>query len=345
MTASTSRRSLRRGLSLALLIIGAWLFVRSVRSLGADGIRDGLARVGWGLFVVLLLSGLREVMRTLAWRRTIEGGARPTFARAFQARLAGEALSTLLPIGMLVGEPAKAAQVGPEIPFAAAFGGLVVEFAFYTLSLVPVMIAGALTFMIMTEVRLETWTAFVVVTLATTVIIAAVAWLASGRSNRPRVFDRVAIGSVRRTVAKGLARSRHLATLVFGFGRRCPEQLFAIGAYETAYQVLDIAEVYVVLWLVRPHASMLASAVVLETVGRLVTIVFQAVPMRVGVDETGAALMAARLGLGAPVGVTLALVRKLRLLFWTAVGLPLIVRVPAIKGARFLTHPRTALDT
>ena len=47
--------------------------------------------------------------------------------------------------------------------------------------------------------------------------------------------------------------------------------------------------------------------------------------MRVGVDEAGAALVAAAIGFGAAVGVTLGVVRKARLLFWTAVGVLLLL--------------------
>jgi hypothetical protein len=50
------------------------------------------------------------------------------------------------------------------------------------------------------------------------------------------------------------------------------------------------------------------------------------VPLKLGVDEAGAALVAHALGLGSAAGVTLALVRKARVLTWTLVGLGLLIR-------------------
>ena len=132
-------RTAKRALLVVTGLVGIALFAESLRMLGLEHLVDGFRRVGWGFGAILLVSGAREVARTLAWIRTVEGPARLPFARAFRARLAGEALNTLLPMGMLVGEPVKASHVSPHLPFAAAFSALVVEFAFYCISLVVLL--------------------------------------------------------------------------------------------------------------------------------------------------------------------------------------------------------------
>jgi hypothetical protein len=58
----------------------------------------------------------------------------------------------------------------------------------------------------------------------------------------------------------------------------------------------------------------------------LITIVFKLIPFLVGVDEAGAQFVAETVGLGAAIGVTLAIIRKGRILFWTVIGLILIIR-------------------
>src|SRR5882672_7356472 len=123
-------------------IIGTVLFTYSIKTLGLPRIQDAFVRIGWGFGAILLLSGAREAVRTLAWTRTIEGPVRLSFRDAFRARLAGEAFNTLLPMGMLVGEPMKAEHVGHRLPFATAFSALAVEFAFYGVSLVLLFSAG-----------------------------------------------------------------------------------------------------------------------------------------------------------------------------------------------------------
>jgi hypothetical protein len=72
---------------------------------------------------------------------------------------------------------------------------------------------------------------------------------------------------------------------------------------------------------------------VFETVNRGITIVFKMLPMRVGVDEAGAALVASRFDFSSATGVTVALVRKLRLLVWTGIGLLiLLARSSRVRG-------------
>ena len=144
-----------RTITIAIALVAAGLFAESLHILGVEQIVDGLARMGWGFAAILAIAGARDVVRAIAWTLTIERPARLGFLPAFRARLAGEALNTLLPMGMVVGEPAKASHVGNRVAFGAAFRALAVEFAFYSVSLVPlfaalVMAIGFLTAIVMT---------------------------------------------------------------------------------------------------------------------------------------------------------------------------------------------------
>jgi hypothetical protein len=91
----------------------------------------------------------------------------------------------------------------------------------------------------------------------------------------------------------------------------CWEALFHVGA---------VTEVFLVLQIVSGGTTLL-EAFILETAGRLIVVVFKFVPYRLGVDEAGTALVASALALDPAVGVTLALVRRMRILFWNGVGL------------------------
>jgi hypothetical protein len=68
---------------------------------------------------------------------------------------------------------------------------------------------------------------------------------------------------------------------------------------------------------------------VFETVNRLTTVVFKFVPFRIGVDEAAAGAIAPIIATTAAAGVTLAVVRKARMLFWSGIGLLLVTTHPA----------------
>src|SRR4029077_5945047 len=103
---------------------------------------------------------------------------------------------------------------------------------------------------------------------------------------------------------------------------RVPQVLF----YEFLFHAGGVAEMYVVLTLLVGGTvqTLLLQSIVLETVNRLITIAFKFVPMRLGVDEAGSGLATQVLTMTSGVGVTMAIVRKARTLFWAAVGVGLL---------------------
>ena len=326
-------------------VVGFALFVQALRTLGLERAVDGFRRVGWGFAAILLLSGAREAARTLAWIRTVEGPARLPFARAFRARLAGEALNTLLPMGMLVGEPVKASHVASHLPFGTAFSALVVEFAFYCSSLVVLLSSGMTAIVVAAHVSPGPRAiAGVAISIAAVAVLIPYVRRVSRASEEMLNNDLGVLQGKTSSCVHAIARIvrgvRRPFAIVARFAAEHPEHVRAIVAFELAYQVLAVAEVYLTLLLISPQPPTLGTSLVLETVSRAITMLFKMVPMRVGVDEAGSSLFASHLDLGAATGLTLALVRKLRMLFWSAVGLAfLLLRRSEVSTARAFSWP------
>jgi hypothetical protein len=246
----------------------------------------------------------------------VEGPVRLSFRDAFAARLTGEAINTLLPMGILVGEPAKAEHVGHRLPFATAFSALVTELAFYSASLVLLFGAGAVALLPLSVV------------LCLAAIVFSASRFVRGAIRRTAISEsgHASDGRARSVIARARRTLTRLGDPVRGFAARHPDRVWRIVALEAAYQIMAVAEVYLTLALITPGHAAWRSAVVLETVSRAVTMVFKVLPMRMGVDEAGAALFANRLDLGTATGITLALIRKMRLLFWSAAGLIVLLQ-------------------
>jgi hypothetical protein len=102
--------------------------------------------------------------------------------------------------------------------------------------------------------------------------------------------------------------------------------VWTIGAMILLFHLAAIAEVYVTLRLITAMAPSLFDTFVLESVNRLITVAFKFVPLRLGVDEAGSGLASGILQLGTGVGVTLAIVRKARILAFSAVGIILLLQ-------------------
>jgi hypothetical protein len=283
-------------------IVGTAGFVYAMHVLGWTQIRSALVHMGWGLTAIVVLSGLREGARALAWTKTVEPPERLSLRDAFEARLAGEALNTMLPMGFLIGEPAKAHYLVGRLPFTTAFTAQLIEFAFYCASLVVLFSVAAFSVL----------PAFAASSL-------------------------VALALVAVTVAR---KSQHVLQSLLWFAARHGRWVWGILALEVAYHALGIAEVYVTLMFISPRPPTWASAVMFETVNRVMTMAFKMLPLRIGVDEAAAATVSNRLALGTSTGLMLSLVRRLRMLFWGGVGLIFAATRPIRRSTVVTpTHP------
>src|SRR5439155_23622335 len=129
----------------------------------------------------------------------------------------------------------------------------------------------------------------------------------------------------RRYLEPRLPHVEAIENQVFGFAERHPDKILAVLGLEIVFHVAAVAEIWVALSLITGAPASILTAFVLEYVNRSITTVFQFVPMWLGVDEAGTALVTSALQLGPAVGVSLALARKGRNVIWTATGLGLLV--------------------
>lgn len=316
-----SRERLLGGASAAA---GILLLVYAVQRAGFAEVAGGVTRIGWGFLLVLGLSGLRLAARSRAWIQCFEQqhtrGLRP--GAAFRAILVGEALGNVTPLGLFISEPAKATFVRETVPISSGLPALAVENIFYSVSVALVIGAGMLVllgqFDVPAPVRLGSVAAlgFVVVVLGTAALVMTGRWRpASG-----------AMRLVLRTSSESwIDRLAGVEDRIYGFARAHPGRIPTIAALELGFHVAGVAEAYLVLsWLGVPVT--LVTAFVLESVNRIINVLFRFVPLRLGVDEAGSGLLTQVLGLGAPIGVSLAIIRKARVLVWSAVGMALLAR-------------------
>jgi hypothetical protein len=105
-----------------------------------------------------------------------------------------------------------------------------------------------------------------------------------------------------------------------------------------AFHALAVFEVHLTLgWIRGDHAPTLPQSIVFEALNRVEMLAFKFVPFRVGVDEALSGALAPALGASMATGVTLAIVRKVRNLFWAAIGLALMAG--RARGASATDHP------
>ena len=312
---------------------GVLLFVWWIHRTGLNDIRAGFAQIGWGLAGIVLLGGLRFALRAGSWMLAIEPPHRLAFGEAFGAVIAGDALGNVLPLGPVVSEPAKAAFVRDAVPLGPALTALAIENVLYTLSVAAMIASGtaALLFVFDTPAALrgigEAAIGAVILTFAVALVVL---W------TRPAVVSRIISAVVPGSDSgQHVERVRTIEQQIYTFASRRRTIFAAIVSAEALFHALGVLEAYITLWLLLGTRPALLVAFIIEAAGRLLTVAFKFVPMQIGVSEAGIAFLTGVLGLGTTLGTTLGLVRKVRMLCWTALGTMLLV-------ARGLS-PRTVL--
>lgn len=326
-------RAGRTAAGVVLSVLGAGLLVWQVRQVGLDAIQESLTRVGWGFLVILALSFIRFALRSIAWTTII--GGRVSLAGAIGATISGDAIGNITPLSLIVSEPAKSIYLRDEVPVARSFAALTAENFFYSVS-VALFIAlgvGALLARFVVDdpqVRLAALLA-----LASMIaVLGAAMWIAW---KKPAFASKGLTRLPTLRFAGLIARVRDLEEKAYSFSRQTHGRLSRVVACEIGFHLVSFAESYYTLWLLTGVSSPVA-AFVLDTFNRIINVLFRWLPGRVGVDEYGTRRLAPIVGFSPVVGVTLALVRKGRMLVWAAVGLALMAR-------RGLTVRRIANET
>lgn len=300
------------------------LFAWTLRQTGVETVADGFGRVGLAFLAIVVLAGLRFAARAWAWVLCTEPPHDLRLRDTFPALVSGDALGNLTPLGLFVSEPTKAAFVRDRVSLMTALSGIAVENLFYIVTVAAMIAGGTIALLVefdvpaalraMSLVALAGMVAFLVLAMA----------LVSGRV-RPLTWT---LGLLeRRSLVPVAVRQRAdklqlLEDRVYTFARRHPSRPIPILLAEIGYHVLGVAETYLTVAMLLPAetAPTLLGAFLLESINRFIQVAFKFVPMRLGVDEAGTGLLTQVLYGASALGVTLAVVRKARMLVWTGIG-------------------------
>jgi len=311
-------------------ILGLVLFGYFVRKAGVSEIVDGIKRLGVGFLLIIVISGLRHTVRALAWMRCVEQPYCLRFRDVFAARLMGDALGNVIPLASIaVAEPSKAVFVRHRIPLIAGLSSIALENMFYGLSVILFIFSGIsallLSFSLPKALRYASIGALIVSVLVAVLgyLVVRKQWRFLSRALKS-LDDR---GVARDWMLRLTPRAESLEDRVYGFYERNRGRLLQIFGLEVCFHLAGVTEVYTTLAFISgTKAPTLLTAFILESVNRVINVAFKFVPLRTGVDEAGTGMLSKVLGYTTAIGVTLAIVRKARDIFWSSIGIALIVR-------------------
>ncbi|MFL6279443.1 MAG: lysylphosphatidylglycerol synthase domain-containing protein [Vicinamibacterales bacterium] len=339
-----------RVIRLGALAVGIVLFAIALYYINFRTAIGTIAQLGVALPLALLFSGLWHLARTWAWAWCFPQPRTVSFARLARVRLAAEAFSYLTLRG-IAGEPLKVVLLGDSIDSREATAAVALERVAYLIVTTWIVGVGSLLAIVglpLSHTWFRVFRAFgigagVIALLTVLVISGRGSYFQSWIQRIDRWFG-TSIGGGRVMRFAG-AVERQMLELVRGNPVRLAILLVATIA---AYACMAL-EAWVVLHAINPAISLNASLAV-ETFSRVASFASAFIPANLGALEASSLAAVAAVG-AVSGGAALALARRLRGLFWAAVGLAIYPRRArgSDRSARRTheradrTHPHTLL--
>jgi putative ABC transport system permease protein len=304
-------------------LLGVALLVYVLRRVGVQPVFDALAQIGLGLFLLFAISGLRHFIRAAAMRVAVAPEHRKfSLWQAFITRLGGEAVSFLTFTGPILGEATKAALLKKRVPLIAGAQALVVDNLLYNVSVALFILSGAVVMLVSYDLPAPAYYTLLLIAASATFTLALVGYALSRRVKPISwLLDKMQDRSLEPQFLR--KRDEHIhrvESYVYQFYQQRSGAFFAIVALDLVSHATSVWEVFATLRMLghRPGAS---APYIIESLTKVINFVFGFVPATIGVYEGGTGVILHTLGYAAATGVTLGLVRKAGMIFWTALGL------------------------
>ena len=311
--------------NVVVAIVGVALLVFTVRRVGWSEVIAGVASVGWWFLAVVVLGATRMMVRARAWI-LCAGDPQFRFREAFGAMLAADAVGNLTPLGLLASEPTKIIMTRVRLSTVTSVASVTIENAFYIASVAVVLLTG--TWLFLQRAAVPRGIEQIAEVLLAAIAMAAVGAVWAARM-QPAVLSRIE-PIVTRLIGRSTVPAdtlREVEARIYGVLRWPIGRLAHVAMWEAAFHAAAVAEVWLVLRLLPGgDRTTLVDAFLMESAGRFVTIAFKFIPYRLGIDEAGSGAVAQVLGLNPVTGVTLALVRRLRIICLNVFGLVRLAR-------------------
>ncbi|MFQ5827927.1 MAG: flippase-like domain-containing protein [Candidatus Methylomirabilia bacterium] len=308
---------------LILLVLGVAFLGLLIAKVGPGTVLASMQTLSWRLLVVLVFPfALVTTLDTMGWRFAFRRDLAP-FRTLLSARLAGEAFNLTTPTASVGGEPVKAFLLRPRVALeeglaAVIVGKTTIAVAQSGFLIVALALAWLLLLLPSPFLKVMLWLLVAeILALGGFVVVQLLGVFGRGI----RLLGKLGIAWTERRADKFHGLDQTLA----GFYRNHPRRLGLSLLFHFLGWILGSLEVFLILHFLGIPIS-LTTALVIEAFGSAIKFAAFMIPGGLGALEGGHMAVFAALGLGAGVGLSYTLIRRLREVTWVTVGLVLLAR-------------------
>ena len=329
----------RPALRLLAILGSAGLLAYLVWHAGAGKLLQNLIKLGWGFTLVIALAGVAHLVRTWAWQMTLgKDRHKISFPSLVGLRLGAEAAGQLGILGQTFGDSIRVSHLNRQIHVANSLASVTLDRGLYFVTGIAVTVAGLLSALPMLS-RSHALRLYAGLFVFGSVLFLILTLLALRKrspllSRGARLLGR--IPPLKGWVERELQLIQSVENALFDFHHNTPTLFWGSLSLNFAGHCLAILEVCFVLWLLGAHIGFVG-ALIIEGLTKIVNAAGNFNPGNIGTYESGNVLIGKIFSLSNAAGLALALARRLRALFWTAVGCICLVFLTRSKRLRDLS--------
>jgi hypothetical protein len=303
------------------IILGIALLSFLVWKIGISELWEELARLGWGLVLLIAIEGVADIFHTLGWRRCLGGNQRSIpFFRLFRIRLAGYAINYLTPTATLGGEVTKGTLLTMNGSGATAATGVIIGKLAYTLAQLLFVASGSIFCLWGIPLPPGVWAAML--TSSALLALGVIGFLLVQKCGK--------LGTLVRWLAardfggKALQRAAHHISEVDHelrlFYEYRPWNLPLAMLWHALGLTCGIVQTWYFLHLLTDHASVLVAAGI-WFLGSWFDFLTFAIPLGIGVQEATRVVALKAVGYDLVMGLAYGVTLRLEQIFWAGCGL------------------------
>jgi len=338
-TAPRLQSLVRLSIRFIAALLGLGLLGYLVFRSGPEAVWKQLQAVGWGFALVILLGGLSQFAKTCAWRQAFTCDISGlSWFRSFVAQLISDGAGQFGVAGKVIGEGMRISLLRRIVPVSSALSAGAIDGGLHSFTAVLVTVSGITATLLLAPLS-GAWRAYgllLVAVLVSVVILAAVAvtrrWPLVGNAARaigrlPRLHDWV---SGKQPIID--SAEHNLLT----FHDEAPAAFWATLIFNLLWHALAVLEVFVILRFMGARIAV-GGAFVVEGLTKVINLVGALNPGNFGTYEAGNMLIAKIFGVTGTAGLTLALCRRARTVFWAGVGAMCMIAMKKSEAPRTMT--------
>jgi len=343
-TARRLRSFLQFALRFFAVLLGFGLLGYLVFRSGPGTVWKQLETVGWGFALVICLGGISQLAKTCAWRQAFTCDISGlSWFRSFVAQLISDGIGQFGVAGKVVGEGTRISLLCRTVPISNALSAGAIDGALHSFTAVLVTVLGISAILMIGPVSVmwRVYAGLLIVGLVSAVILAVVAirnrWQLVGRATR-------AIGRVPRLhtwVSDKQPIIDSAEDNLLSFRDQAPGAFWATLIFNLLWHMLAVLEVYIILRFMKAGFT-LSGAFIVEGLTKVINLVGAVNPGNFGTYEAGSMLITKMFGVTSTAGLTLALCRRVRTVFWAGVGAICVVVLKKGEAPLTITSPLDA---